>query len=381
MLKRSNLLVGLFLCSLCFKGIVLTKPIKIVLAGGPQTGKTTTKNRFKELGYQTTDEAATYHIKQELNKGNPHPANNRATFQENIRKTQMALEAELKEESEAFLDRGIIDGIAYYKLDGIDTPEELISLAQDNRYDYVFLFDFVSSLDSFRSNEVSPEDFVTAQKIQQFVIESYKEYGYEPSMVPAMSVDDRVEFILDKVKELKKQNPIKHVITGGPGTGKTTLINELKKMGHKTVVEAATFIITEDLKNSGENPNKHPETFQAKVAIKQIEHESVLDSKDEAFLDRGIVDGIAYSKFYNNPAPKELTDYVENESNKYRTIFMLDPIDSYEENEVRLESKEDAQKLHDAIKLAYEDLGYNVVDVPFLTVAQRVQFILDKIKA
>lgn len=173
---------------------------------------------------------------------------------------------------------------------------------------------------------------------------------------------------------------IKHVITGGPSTGKTTLINALKREGYKIIEEAATCIITADLKKGSENPNTHPDTFQVRVTEKQIENELVLNSEDEAFLDRGIIDGIAYSNFYKDPIPKILTDYIKEEKNKYANVFLLDPVYSYEKNDVRLESEADAKKLHNDIKLAYEEAGYTVTVVPLCPVSERIEFILNKIK-
>jgi predicted ATPase len=84
----------------------------------------------------------------------------------------------------------------------------------------------------------------------------------------------------------------KYVITGGPGIGKTTIIELLAMKGYKIVPEAARMIIEEEkLVESDAVPWKNLQLFQEKVAARQLELESVVKG-DVIFLDRGIIDGL-----------------------------------------------------------------------------------------
>ena len=49
-----------------------------------------------------------------------------------------------------------------------------------------------------------------------------------------------------------------YVITGGPGTGKTSLIEELKIVGYQTVKEVARDIIKEQQQQETHCPGKIP---------------------------------------------------------------------------------------------------------------------------
>ena len=58
-----------------------------------------------------------------------------------------------------------------------------------------------------------------------------------------------------------------HVITGGPGVGKTTVVEILARRGYAIVPEAARMIIEEErLKDSDVLPWKNLSLFQIEVA-------------------------------------------------------------------------------------------------------------------
>ena len=47
-----------------------------------------------------------------------------------------------------------------------------------------------------------------------------------------------------------------YVITGGPGSGKTTMVNLLKARGHKTTIENAELMYAHDNLKKGSNSNE-----------------------------------------------------------------------------------------------------------------------------
>ena len=47
---------------------------------------------------------------------------------------------------------------------------------------------------------------------------------------------------------------------------------------------------------------------------------------------------------------------------------------------MRDEDKEEQEKIHDEIVKVYGELGYKAVSVPFMSVKDRVKFIIDKIR-
>lgn len=169
-----------------------------------------------------------------------------------------------------------------------------------------------------------------------------------------------------------------HVITGGPGTGKTTVINLLAKRGYKTTIEHARHYI-DSMKEEGETVEEiraNKRKFQLGVLAMQIEEEAVLSPDDTVFLDRAIPDAMAYYKFLKLDYDKSLLTAIERFS--YKKIFILDRLPMV--NDYARTEDEPAQKaIHNLIIEVYESLGNPVIFVPVLSPDDRVDFILKNI--
>lgn len=79
-----------------------------------------------------------------------------------------------------------------------------------------------------------------------------------------------------------------HVITGGPGSGKTTTVNLLSKLGYKVTIEHARHYIDTQMQTGKtvEEIKANQEMFQMGVLNMQIEQEAILSPEDEVYLDR-----------------------------------------------------------------------------------------------
>jgi len=155
------------------------------------------------------------------------------------------------------------------------------------------------------------------------------------------------------------------VITGGPGAGKTTILNELRNRGHQIVPEAARMII----ENGWGDPRKDLTGFQKKVVALQLSLEELVDGL--AFCDRGLIDTVAYSQLGN-------IESIKLPKHRYAGIFLVEPV-PFENDSVRWESEEQAKKIHSAIEMAYRIFNYDIVKVPVLSPEERAEFIVSKI--
>lgn len=168
-----------------------------VISGGPATGKTSVIEELRKLGYGILEEPARELFKSdERFKGKSIKEINQQDFQDTIFKHQKNQFDNLPEGA-VFCDRGIGDTLAYRKMCGLNIPEELLDFAKKVRHDKVFIFDF---LDFYEQDELRQETKEEQEKIHQAIIDAYNELGYEPVFVPFMSIQDRVKFILEKIK-------------------------------------------------------------------------------------------------------------------------------------------------------------------------------------
>ena len=176
---------------------------------------------------------------------------------------------------------------------------------------------------------------------------------------------------------MEKQNKTTNwfVITGGPSTGKTTVINLLTERGYKTTIEHARHYI-DTMKEEGrtvEEIRANKRKFQLGVLDMQIEQEAELSPSETVFLDRAIPDAMAYYRFLKLEYDKILLGAMKAVS--YKKIFILDRLPFV--NDYARTEDEQAQKLiHQLIIEVYQSLEFPVVFVPVISPDERVEFIL-----
>lgn len=170
-----------------------------------------------------------------------------------------------------------------------------------------------------------------------------------------------------------------YVISGGPGTGKTSVINELSKE-FITFEEAARALGDNDPRFKGKSVNEiNMKSFQDAIfdfQKKQIE-ELCKEKEKIIFSDRGVGDTIAYYKLSKLDVPKAVINFAE--SFRYSGIFILDFLDFYETDALRQEKKEKQKKIHNEIIKTYKKLGYKIIFVPFMSIKDRVRFVKEKV--
>ena len=151
---------------------------------------------------------------------------------------------------------------------------------------------------------------------------------------------------------------MKIVITGGPGTGKTSIINKLESLGHHVFHESSREIIRK---------------------YKKLGHDQLFLSNPIKFFDRGIHDIIAYLNYKKISFGKEF----ESASKKYKYdfIFLAEPWeDIYKKDKERYESFEDLIIINKYIKKTYSNYAQKFITLPKSSVQGRINFIIESIK-
>jgi predicted ATPase len=171
---------------------------------------------------------------------------------------------------------------------------------------------------------------------------------------------------------------IRIVITGGPSTGKTSLINQLSSPDRKIFHEVARIIIKEQLQlKSNKVPWDDITGFSQLVLKKQIEDFNNAKNTFNIY-DRGIPDLIGYMNHGNQTLFKDLE--LAAKSLIYQFVFILPPWEAiYETDNERRESFEEAIKINQSLTKAYIELGYTPIEIPQGTLENRLNFILEKI--
>ena len=177
---------------------------------------------------------------------------------------------------------------------------------------------------------------------------------------------------------LKSKAPNWYVITGGPSSGKTTVLNELAKLGYIIYPEAARVFIDQEIakgKTLDEIRGDEAE-FQRKVLKIKVNVEKSAPKDTIVFFDRAIPDSIAYYQVAGLD-PKGVLKFCP--KNVYRKIFLFEQL-PFDQDYARVEDGKIIKKLNKLLKESYENLGYEVIDVPVLSVKERVREILNEIK-
>ena len=171
------------------------------------------------------------------------------------------------------------------------------------------------------------------------------------------------------------------VITGGPGVGKTQLLNELSRKGYETVSEDARRIIREQMKINGEGlPWKNKALYSELMLQASVEtYRRVINegSSNIIFFDRGILDTICYMQMESIPISDELRITVNLHAYQVK-VFILPPWEEiYETDSERKQTWEEAVYTFEKMKATYLEFGYEIVEVPKISVQKRAGFVVD----
>jgi len=88
------------------------------------------------------------------------------------------------------------------------------------------------------------------------------------------------------------------VITGGMGSGKSTLMRELRALGAETLAEPAREILSEQRALGGHGvPESDPRLFVELLLARALwQYKGVQASPTAVFFDRGVADNLAYGR-------------------------------------------------------------------------------------
>jgi len=171
------------------------------------------------------------------------------------------------------------------------------------------------------------------------------------------------------------------IITGGPGAGKTTLLDTLHSIGFNIVSESAREII-QDRRNRGLCSRPSPIQFAEQVLDLDIEkYNQPSLGLGLIFFDRGIPDALCMLDQVSALEQSKLEVFQM----KYpynSQVFILPPWrDIYTNDSERDQTFDEAIHVYELLRKWYHRCRYTVVEIPKFTIAERCDFVLQKLNA
>lgn len=163
----------------------------IVVTGPPSSGKTTLIDALQAMGYLISPEVARELIVECMKN---HTSPKIETFQRELLAITCRREHFLDTQQTIFFDRGIPDSIAYFKYHQLDI-EDAVKASRFRRYKTVFYCEGLPVI----QDEVRQETNADAQALGRLLLEAYRYLRYQPIILPAMSIEERLQMILKNI--------------------------------------------------------------------------------------------------------------------------------------------------------------------------------------
>lgn len=173
------------------------------------------------------------------------------------------------------------------------------------------------------------------------------------------------------------------VITGGPGAGKTSLIEALAAEGHAVRPEAGRAIIKDQQPIGGRGmPWVDPALFAELMLASDLRgHAEARAGRGKVFFDRGVPDIAGYLALCGLSIPDHVARAAQ-QLRYRRTVFIAPPWrEIFTQDAERKQDFAEAERTYAAMAEIYPRYGYTLVELPLASVAERVSFVLDRLLA
>lgn len=170
------------------------------------------------------------------------------------------------------------------------------------------------------------------------------------------------------------------VLTGAPGSGKTTILNRLQSLGRTVVAEPARQILAEQRSFGGRAiPERNPDLFVELLLSRALyEYRRHASGTQPVLFDRGLPDVIAYARLFGLPCDGPI---AAARRHRYNAQVLLLPAEEeiYRQDEERRMTFAQARRFGEIIREAYEELGYAIIALPPGPPDERAQALLSQL--
>ena len=168
------------------------------------------------------------------------------------------------------------------------------------------------------------------------------------------------------------------VITGGPGSGKTTLCEKLSREGISIGLESGRAVLART--DGHELRRQNPILYAAEILKLDAKNFKMANAGVETWLfDRGFPDNAGFLDLMGLAIPNQLNQACRD----YRysgPIFVATPWrEIYHGDHDRIQDWQEAKATYVAVMAAWERYGYDLVELPKASVEERVSFVKERL--
>lgn len=167
------------------------------------------------------------------------------------------------------------------------------------------------------------------------------------------------------------------VLTGGPGSGKSTLVEALAAEDFQHMPEAGRAIIRDQVLIGGSAlPWSDRVTFaELMLSWEMRSYRAAQELSGPVLFDRGIPDVVGYLNVCGLPVPSHIMRAAHTFRYHPRVLIAPPWRSIFAQDKERKQSFEEAEATYEALVEVYSSLGYELVALPMAPVPQRVEVV------
>lgn len=173
-----------------------------------------------------------------------------------------------------------------------------------------------------------------------------------------------------------------YVVTGGPGSGKSSLIEALARRGLRSMPEAGRAIIQDQVRIGGSFLPWADRAMFAELMLgwELRSYREALAIEGPVIMDRGVGDVLGYLTLCGLPVPAHVEAAAK--LHRYnRRVFLAPYWEAiFAQDAERKQDRQEAEATGRVMAETYTRLGYELIELPLQGVEERADFVAERLK-